>query len=130
MTFLLWTTLSICTIMLHSETGIFAPATVFMLTFCNIRPVLKMWFGKYWLHLTACTWLFSITVLESSGSDEKASFFFFQISAKNKDIRQYGEAVSFDVRTKEKGENNASVMCLIYMCTCFWGSALKCQLIA
>jgi hypothetical protein len=43
--------------------------------------------------------------------------FVFQISAKNKDIKQYGEAVLLDVTTKEKGENNASVMCLIYMCT-------------
>ena len=70
---------------------------------------------KYWIHLTACTWLFSITVLESSESNERESFFFFQISAKNKGINQYGESVPFLVRTQEKGENNASVMCLIYI---------------
>jgi hypothetical protein len=45
-------------------------------------------------------------------------FFFFQISAKNKGISQYGEAVSLSVTTQEKGKDNARVMCLIYICTC------------
>jgi hypothetical protein len=45
----------------------------------------------------------------------KGNLFFFQISAKNKGISQYGGFVPFLVRTQEKGENNASVMCLIYM---------------
>jgi len=43
-------------------------------------------------------------------------FFFLQISAKNKGISQYGEAVSLSVTTQEKGKDNASVMCLIYIC--------------
>jgi hypothetical protein len=43
----------------------------------------------------------------------------FQISAKNKGIRQYGEAVSLTVKTQEKGKDNASVMCLIYIYACF-----------
>jgi len=30
---------------------------------------------------------------------------FFQISAKNKDIWQYGDAVPFNVKTKEKGKD-------------------------
>ena len=60
-----------------------------------------------------------ITALESSGSDEKAFFFFFQISAKNTGIRQFGEAVSLEVTTQEKGKDNGSVMCLIYISTCF-----------
>jgi len=58
-------------------------------------------------------WLFLITVLESSGSEERESF--FQISAKNKGISQYGEAVSLNVSTQEKGKDNASVICLIYI---------------
>jgi len=41
--------------------------------------------------------------------------FFLQISAKNKGIRQYGVAVSLSVTTQEKGKDNASVMCLIYI---------------
>ena len=80
---------------------------------------------KYWLNLTACTWLFLITVFEGSGYNERESY--FQILAKNKDIRQDGKAVFLDVRTQEKGKNNSSVMRLmyiyiyiyIYMCTCF-----------
>jgi hypothetical protein len=40
--------------------------------------------------------------------------FFFQISAKNNDIGEHGKAVSLSVRTQEKGENNASLMCLTY----------------
>jgi hypothetical protein len=66
---------------------------------------------KYWLHLTGCTWLFLITVLESSGSNERESY--FQISAKNKGISQYGEAVLLNVTTQEKGKDNANVMFLI-----------------
>ena len=55
-----------------------------------------------------------ITALESSGSDEKAFFFFFQISAKNTGISQYGEAVSLEVTTQEKGKDNAHVTCLTH----------------
>jgi hypothetical protein len=69
---------------------------------------------KYCLDLTACTWLFLIVELESSGSTEKGSFF-FQILAKNRGISWYGNASSLNVTTQEKGENNISVMCFIYI---------------
>jgi hypothetical protein len=39
---------------------------------------------------------------------------FFQISAKNRGISQYGDAVLLNVKTQEKGENNISVMCFIH----------------
>jgi hypothetical protein len=67
-------------------------------------------------------------------------FFFFQISAKNKDIWPYGEAVFLNVETQEKGENNTRLMCYIHTHThththtnthtCFLDSAPKCQLIS
>jgi hypothetical protein len=58
---------------------------------------------KSWLHLTAGTLLFLITVLESSGSIEKAYIYFFQISAKNRGLRGYGKAELLNVETQEKG---------------------------
>lgn len=96
--------------------GIFAPTTVLMLTL----PILWL---KYWLQLTACTWLFLITVLECSGRNERACFF-FQISAKNKGISRYGTAVAISVKTQERGKNHASVIYMfvcMYVCiTYFW----------
>jgi hypothetical protein len=57
---------------------------------------------KSWLHLTAGTLSFLITVLESSGNNEKA-YIFFQISAKNRGVDLYGEAELLNVKTQEKG---------------------------
>ena len=50
---------------------------------------------------------------------------FLQISAKNKGIQWYGDTVSLSVTTREKGKDNASVMCLIYMYICIYVPVLE-----
>jgi hypothetical protein len=104
--------------------SIFAPTTVLMLTL----PIQCL---KYWLQLTVCTWLFLITVLESSGRHQKAYFFFFRFHLKTKVL------IGMELLCQLVSEHKRQVrtmqvryICMYVCITYFWDADVKCQLIA